>query len=100
MIYALIFIIVLLLCLLGFSFYVINKLLNVFDDIKDVKEEQIEKFDSYYQRISNLLELDLYSDDPHIMELISIMRSIKLSIVNVIEKIYNIRVNNENDKKD
>ncbi len=93
MTYILIFIIVLLLCLLGFSIYVINKLLNIFEEVKELMENEVNRFDSYYQRISNLLELDLYSDDPHVMELINIMRSIKLSIVNIIEKIYSIGVN-------
>lgn len=98
MIYILIFIIVLLVCLLGFSIYVINKLLNIFEETKELMEKEVDKFDSYYQRISNLLELDLYSDDPHIIELISIMKSIKFSIVNIIEKIYSI--GNTNDKNE
>lgn len=90
MTYILIFIIVLLLCLLGFSFYIINKLLKIFEETKEKMESEIEKFDSYYQRISNLLELDLYSDDPHIIELINIMKSIRMSIINIMEKIYSI----------
>jgi hypothetical protein len=98
MIYILVFLILLLIVTISttiFFFLCTKKLLKLLEETKEILEQKIEKSDSHYQRLSNLLELDLFSDDPYVKEFISLLTDFRNDLVETNEKLFQIGENRE-----
>jgi hypothetical protein len=100
MIYIIIILLILFLITLSttiFFFLCTKKLLGLLEETKEILEKKIEKSDLYYVKLSQILELDLFSDDPYIKEFITLLSDFRNDLVETNEKLFQIGEKDNND---
>jgi hypothetical protein len=85
MIYFLIAIIILQFALIAFLWYTTSRIINKAIETSEKLEENIKIFEENEKRIGDILEIELFSDEPYVMEFISLIKNTKLHINKTIQ---------------
>lgn len=73
-----------------FFFLCTRKLLNILEETKEILEKKLDNIDIYYQRLTNILDLDLFSDDQYVKDFISLLKDLRKDIIDMAEKLFRI----------
>jgi hypothetical protein len=73
-----------------FFFLCTRKLLNILEEIKEILEKKLDNIDIYYQKLTNILDLDLFSDDQYVKDFISLLKDLRKDIIDMAEKLFRI----------
>lgn len=85
MIYFLIIIIIIQFALISFLWYTTSRIINKAIETSEKLEEKVKIFEESEKRIGDILEIELFSDEPYVMEFISLMKNTKINLNKTIQ---------------
>lgn len=85
MVYFLIIIIIIQFALISFLWYTTSRIINKAIETSEKLEEKVKIFEESEKRIGDILEIELFSDEPYVMEFISLMKNTKLNLNKTIQ---------------
>jgi hypothetical protein len=87
----LLIIILTLLILLSISGYYLYKFSLIILKIQEKSNDLVDELDRTYVKIDNILNLDLYSDEPKVMEFVQCIKDTRDNIMNYCEDVFEIK---------
>ncbi len=85
MIYFLIIIIIIQFAIISFLWYTTSRIINKAIETSEKLEDKVKIFEESEKRIGDILEIELFSDEPYVMEFISLMKNTKINLNKTIQ---------------